>query len=85
VAACFRETTTIGLRHRIVDGATLPRRQSIVDVAGQPVRVKTVERPGGRTAKAEADDAMSHITHAARAGLRREAERLSLEMEGDDS
>ncbi len=93
VAACFRETTTIGLRHHLVSGSALPRRSLMVEVAGRPVRVKTVERPGGRTAKAEADDvfqpraagaATTHATtHAARAAIRREAERLALESDGE--
>jgi pyridinium-3,5-bisthiocarboxylic acid mononucleotide nickel chelatase len=43
--------------------------------------VKVVDRPGGRTAKAEADDARDQPGHAARAALRREAERLALEQE----
>ncbi|RVU18178.1 LarC family nickel insertion protein [Methylobacterium oryzihabitans] len=79
VAACFRETTTIGLRHHVVSGAALPRSFSTVSVDGHPVRVKLVGRPGGRTAKAEADDALAHEGHAARARLRREAERLALD------
>ncbi len=82
IAACFRETTTIGLRHHVVEGAALPRAVTMVEVDGRPVRVKTVERPGGRTAKAEADDALAHATHAARAAIRREAERLAL-LHGD--
>jgi len=82
IAACFRETTTIGLRHHVVAGAALPREQRDVDVDGTTVRVKTVDRPGGRTAKAEADDALRHETHAARAALRRRAERLALSDDG---
>ena len=82
IAACFRETTTIGLRHHVVEGAALPRNLSTVEVDGHSVRVKTVDRPGGRTAKAEADDALAHATHATRAAVRREAERLAL-LAGD--
>ncbi|AIQ89475.1 LarC family nickel insertion protein [Methylobacterium oryzae] len=78
IAACFRETTTIGLRYHRVEGAVLDREARTVDHAGRPVRVKVVDRPGGRTAKAEADDARDHAGHAARARLRREAERLAL-------
>ena len=78
IAACFRETTTIGLRHRVVSGAALPRTASAVEVEGRRIRVKTVERPEGRTAKAEADDVLAEEGHAARASLRREAERLAL-------
>lgn len=79
IDACFRETTTIGLRHRIVAGAALPRTASTVEVEGRRVRVKSVERPGGRTAKAEADDALTEEGHAARAALRRKAERTALD------
>ena len=78
VAACFRETTTIGLRHHRVSGAALPRRSDTVEVDGVAVRVKVVERPGGPTAKAEADDVLTTEGHAARAALRREAERVAL-------
>ena len=81
-AACFRETTTIGLRHGLVGGRALPREAVTVAVGERRVRVKTVARPGGRTAKAEADDVRSETDptgHAARARLRREAERAALE------
>jgi uncharacterized protein (TIGR00299 family) protein len=79
-AACFRETTTIGLRLHHVEGRALPRAFSTVDVAGTPVGVKLVERPdGSRTAKAESDHARALPGHAARATLRREAERRALE------
>lgn len=78
IAACFTETTTIGLRHRIVSGAALPRTARTVTVAGREVRVKVVARPGGATAKAEADDALTTESHAERAELRRTAEALAL-------
>jgi uncharacterized protein (TIGR00299 family) protein len=78
VEACFRETTTIGLRHHLVSGSALPREARCVEVGGRVMRVKTVDRPGGPTAKAEADDALMQETHAARAKLRREAESLAL-------
>ena len=82
IAACFRETTTIGLRHHLVGGSALPRAVRTVEVEGRPMRVKMVERPGERTAKAEADDALGRETHAGRARLRREAERLALLHDG---
>ena len=84
IAACFRETTTIGLRHRIVSGAALSRRMHTVTVEGQPVRVKVVDRPGGRTAKAEADDAVAPENHATRASLRRAAEALALRADTEE-
>lgn len=81
--ACFRETTTIGLRLHHVEGRALPRTLSRVDVAGMPVGVKVVERPDGRrTAKAECDHARDLPGHATRADLRREAERRALEETG---
>ncbi|WP_020094800.1 LarC family nickel insertion protein [Methylobacterium sp. 285MFTsu5.1] len=84
VAACFRETTTIGLRYHPVEGAVLARAARTVEHDGRSVRVKIVARPGGRTAKAEADDARDRPDHAARAALRREAERLALEQEQEE-
>ncbi|MEG9526344.1 MAG: LarC family nickel insertion protein [Hyphomicrobiales bacterium] len=84
IAACFRETTTIGLRYHRVEGAMLARAARTVEHDGQSVRVKVVERPGGRTAKAEADDARGQAGHAVRAALRREAERLALEQEQEE-
>lgn len=81
IEACFRETTTIGLRTHLVEGRTLQRQMLEVEVDGQPVRVKRVERPGGATAKAEADDARDGGSHTARARLRREAERRAAGVE----
>ena len=74
VAACFRETTTIGLRTHLVQGRALTRRVATVAVADRALRVKLVERPDGVTGKAEADDLRAVPTHAARARLRRAAE-----------
>ncbi|MBV9757002.1 MAG: LarC family nickel insertion protein [Alphaproteobacteria bacterium] len=72
--ACFRETTTIGLRTHLVDGLVLPRRQAQVAVGERSVRVKLVDRPGGVSGKAECDDAADLEGHAARVRLRRDAE-----------
>jgi len=74
VAACFAQTTTIGLRTQIVAARALPRRMAEATVDGTPVRVKIVERPGGTTGKAEADDVAQGATHAQRTSLRRRAE-----------
>ena len=77
VEACFRETTTIGLRTHLVEGRALPRRFADVTVDGRDVRVKLVERPGGPTGKAESDHLLATPGHAARTRLRRDAERLA--------
>ncbi len=77
--ACFRETTTIGLRHRLVQGIGLERKIKDVSVEGQRLRVKLVTRPGGPTAKAESDDVLPHEGHSRRSFLRRTAERMALD------
>lgn len=72
-AACFAETTTIGLRWHVARRMELARSQ--VEVDG--VRTKVVERPGGEvSAKAEMDDiAGIDGGRAARASTRANAER----------
>jgi uncharacterized protein (TIGR00299 family) protein len=79
VAACFAETTTIGLRTHLVAGRTLARRTEEVAVDGRTIRVKRAARPGGATGKAEDDDVRGTAGHAARARLRRAAERMAAE------
>ena len=81
VEGCFRETTTIGIRHYPAEGIALKRQTHVVQVDGHSLRVKTVERPGGRTAKAESDDVIGHADHGFRTALRRRAEALALAAE----
>jgi uncharacterized protein (TIGR00299 family) protein len=76
--ACFRETTTIGLRTHLVQGQALERDVREVMVDGTRVRVKDVDRPGGRTSKAESDDTLLLAGHEARARLRQKAEQASV-------
>jgi len=78
IAACFRETTTIGLRHHVVRGLGLARRSQTVLIDGHRLRVKVVDRPGGATAKTESDDVLEHEDHARRAALRARAEHAAL-------
>jgi uncharacterized protein (TIGR00299 family) protein len=74
IAACFQETATIGLRYQLTDGAILRRRFDRVDIAGEKLQVKIVERPGGeQSAKAEISEAAHVRGHVARERLRREA------------
>jgi uncharacterized protein (TIGR00299 family) protein len=82
IDACFRETTTIGLRWHTTVRRILPRRS----FAAGEVAVKVVERPGiGRTAKAEVDAVRPETGGApARRRRRRQAETKVLEgREGD--
>lgn len=83
IAACFTETTTIGLRFHRVQGAALRRVSGSVEVEGRSIGVKLVARPGGVvTAKAEASDVAARAGHAARVRLRRDAEATAVEREG---
>jgi pyridinium-3,5-bisthiocarboxylic acid mononucleotide nickel chelatase len=80
IAACFDETTTIGLRYQLTEGAVLRRRQETVEIEGEKLQVKIVDRPGGvQSGKAEAADVASQRGHVARARLRREAVALALD------
>ena len=86
IAACFLETTTIGLRHHTVHGAALRRQASEVEVDGRRLRVKAVERPDGtRTGKTEATDVASEPGHAARDRLRRSGVAAALSRRDDDA
>jgi uncharacterized protein (TIGR00299 family) protein len=75
IAACFFETSTIGLRTRLTQSRLLPRTTAEILSDGAPVRVKRVERPGGATQKAESDDLAATQGYAARQRRRAEAER----------
>jgi len=73
--ACFAETTTLGVRHQILERSKLSRSQRSVHTAGRNVRVKVAQRPRGASAKAEADDLLN-LT-----GGRLERERLRRAVE----
>lgn len=72
IAACFRETTTIGLRVAAVERAALPR---VKEAGAEGISVKRARRPGGAiTGKAESDLVKAGGDAAARAARRRRAE-----------
>jgi len=78
--ACFAETTTLGVRYQILERRKLRRRHETVEAHGRTVRVKIAERPGGETAKAEADDLSKVIgDRGERERVRRLAEQASRE------
>lgn len=81
IAACFRETSTIGLRWGLSDRITLARRETAVG----PLSVKVVDRPGGQlTAKAEIDGVAGDPDgRAGRAARRRRAEAAALGEDED--
>ena len=81
ILACFEETTTIGLRYQLTDGAILRRRLETVEIEGGKLQVKIVDRPGGlRSGKTEIADVASHHGRSARARVRREAEAVALDL-----
>lgn len=76
IAACFAETTTLGVRWHRDRRAVLARTAARSD---DGIGVKLAERPGGRTtAKAESDDLAAIPGHAARNEARRKAEDQAL-------
>ncbi len=82
IHACFEQTTTLGLRHGLIERATLPRAM----VTGDDARVKLAMRPSGRrSAKPESDDLAGVAGgHKARDAARRRATVAALGDEGDD-
>ena len=86
LTACFTETTTLGVRYQIQERRKLRRRQTTVETNGRTVRVKLAERPGGMTAKAEADDLSRVIgDRGERERVRRMAETASQTEKEDDA
>lgn len=71
IHACFRETTTIGLRWQLASRAILRRREQTIEIEGKEIGVKLVDRPNGRTAKAEVRDLAAENSHETRERLRR--------------
>jgi uncharacterized protein (TIGR00299 family) protein len=72
---CFAETTTLGLRWQLIERRILERAHETVEVDGRSVRVKTAQRPGAVTAKAESDDLLSlKGGRVEREGVRRAAQ-----------
>lgn len=80
VAACFAETTTLGVRHQLLARSVLARHETTIAGAnGAAVRVKLARRPDGAlSAKAESDDVRSGGERSGRENLRRANEAAAL-------
>jgi pyridinium-3,5-bisthiocarboxylic acid mononucleotide nickel chelatase len=81
VAACFNQTSSLGLRYYLSQRAILSREDVAVSVSGRAMAVKIAKRPDGRpTAKLESDSVQESPakTRLERETLRREAEQLAL-------
>ncbi len=74
IARCFQETSTIGLRVAQEQRVVLPRRLGRTAADGIAIGIKTVERSGGPSTKAESDDLAADSLEARRR-LKRLAER----------
>ena len=83
VAACFAETTTLGVRHQLIARSVLERKASTVAAAaGAAVRVKLARRPDGAlSAKAESDDVSSGGDRRGREIVRGGSEAAALRQE----
>ncbi len=83
IAACFAETTTLGVRHQLLERSVLARSATTVAAAGgAQVRVKLARRPDGElSAKAESDDVRAGGGREGREQLRRESEAAALRQE----
>ena len=63
----FRHSTTAGLRRMTAERVTLPRREWMLETtAGNTVRIKTVDAPGGRRDKPEYDDVVAEARRTGR-------------------
>ena len=69
-AACFQETTTIGIRVQLCDRFILKRRESTTSTGAN---VKVVARPGGETAKTDISSFHDVKGHVNREKLRHQA------------
>jgi uncharacterized protein (TIGR00299 family) protein len=80
IAACFAETTTLGVRHQLLARSVLARHETaIAGIDGGSVRVKLAQRPDGAlSAKAESDDVRAGGGHSGREALRRASEASAL-------
>jgi len=65
--AIFRHSTTAGLRRITAERVTLPRREwTLETAAGNTVRIKTVDAPGGRRDKPEFEDVVAEARRTGR-------------------
>ncbi|MDP7577851.1 MAG: DUF111 family protein, partial [Pseudomonadales bacterium] len=81
--ACFRLTTTLGLRLSEVTRSILSRTEKSIQRDGKSYRVKVTDRPGGVTAKGEMDDFSGDSNIAKQRQARNEIESASIKENKD--
>ena len=81
VEACFRETTTLGVRYHTVARRILEREMHRTD---DGLTVKVARRPGGRTAKTDVGGVATRDSHVERTQQRQAAEARVLNNTTDD-
>jgi uncharacterized protein (TIGR00299 family) protein len=65
--ALFRHSTTAGVRRMDADRVTLSRREWTLETSGgNPVRIKSLDAPGGERAKPEFDDVVAEARRTGR-------------------
>lgn len=79
--ACFALTTTLGLRHSVVERHALRRESIQVTFADTEYDVKIADRPGGKTSKAEMEGLRSTTSVAEQSVVRRHIETRGLESD----
>ena len=86
IAACFSETTSLGIRRESIRRMILPRQEVTVTLGENAYRVKVVRRPTGITAKVEMDDlAAADLDQAAREAVQREAAAKAIRLVTEDA
>ena len=78
IEACLSETSTLGVRHQIVERVALSRKSTSMVDNHSVVSLKTARRPGNmRTAKVEADNLAKVGGYGQRKRLRQDLETIS--------
>ncbi len=64
INSILSSTTTLGVRHQMINRTILPRETTPVNIGNNCVRVKVADRPGGaKTAKVDIDDLSAASTN----------------------
>jgi uncharacterized protein (DUF111 family) len=79
---CFALTTTLGLRHSVVQRYSLQRENMSIHYEEKDYSVKIANRPGGKTSKVEMDDLTDVASFSEQGEIRRQVETLATDNKG---